>query len=387
MKICEVDGNAYREHEQFMSGTYGCAKCVCLTDEVQCDVSECQEFLKTEFEPTVLSNKIEVNSGNEFVDSSLNLDLDDAVRDFTLFTENLYKKSAAEAHNLTDYTDIKDQMVGYLADKDFEAKKQTNSTTVPCESFTFSYDRFHNLSSYLTKTDYVVNGLYEQRYAGTKEKLNKIVIHSSDSQVINNSPVRQEASTIAYAVGVIKSVSTAITKTHEFSATAGISISFFKTSATYKFDKSNTVETKTSEKFNVQAPSQKVTLDPFTKMNVTYHFYQYDDIYDYFLDFEIDGKSMMTRPDFRYMYYGDPNCCSPCLLFKTANVITSPLNTFLKENIAALQSIAYKNATVVKVEEKNGKFILRNIPAMETVRNFGVDIIYGTAEKIDSGMK
>lgn len=124
-------------------------------------MSDCQKLAGNECESAVLSNKIELNSGTKFIDSSLNSGLDDAVRDFTRFTESLYKKSVAEEYNLTDYTDIKDQMIGYLADKDFESKKRTNSTTMPCESFTFSYDRFHNLSSYLTKMDYVVNGLFE----------------------------------------------------------------------------------------------------------------------------------------------------------------------------------------------------------------------------------
>lgn len=395
VQSCFVDGKPYHEGEIFESGVYGCAKCICMNDEVKCDAFECQQILSSNSEQTALAN--EKNDRNAVESDAIPSTNDvlpngigkrsfgsDPIDDFTQFTENLYKRYLNDKQKLTDYTDMKDQIIGYLAEKDYESNKGTNSSGPPCfNKLNYSYSRFQNLSSYLTKPNYVVKNLYETRFMGIKDKLNKITIHSSDTQVENRSPVRQEASTASYALSVEKSVSVTITKTHEFSANVGIEIFFFKASASYKFTQTETVTSNQSERFTVTAPSQKVILDPFTKMTVTYNFYQYDDIYSYFLDFELDDSSTFSRPNFRYMYYGDANCCQPCLLFKTSSTIDSSLKTFFAQNIDALRNVAYKNETVVKIQEKDGKFILRNIPAEERVQNFGIEVVYGDVEPID----
>lgn len=381
MQICEVDGNTYRELDKFTSGTNECAKCVCTSGEVQCDVKECQKLVENVPKTKVSSNENEVNSEGNIIASSWRFNSKQPVNQFRRFTENLYKRYLNVDRNPTDYTDITDQFGSYLAKNDFESKSK-DSHGRPCENFKFSYDRFQDLSSYLTKINYIVKDLYEQRDGGIAHNINKKPIHSSDTQIINNTPLSQEASSVAYSATVTKTTSVTITKTHGFGATAGITIFFLNFGGSYRFDRSKSIQNTTTETSTVTAPSQKVILEPFTKVNVTYNFYQYDDVYKYLLDFEIDEKSSMTRPDFRYMYYGDLKCCEPCLLFKTSNVIRSPLKRFFKENNDAFQSIVYKNDTVVKVEQENGKFILRNIPAIEKIQNFGVDIIYGTAEKL-----
>lgn len=374
---CEVDGKIYRDFEYFESGFYGCAECVCLKGKVECDIFKCQQFSDSREELFIN----EIDPQNE--SSHNKLPPGDAIDDFKRFTDSLYKRSAAQVRNLTDYTDFRDQIIQYLAKKDYESKKGTNSTGSPCnDQIALNYNRFVNISAFLASTDYVVKSLADQRFTGITDKLNKSVIHSSDSTVENKSPVRQEAQTIAYSITTTKFMSVTITKTHEFSSSASIGIKWFSLSADYKFTKTTSETRNKTETMKVDAPSQKVTLDPHTKMNVTYNFYQYDAVYSYFLDFEIDPKSTFTQPDYRYMYYGDANCCSPCLLFKTANVLTSPVDAFLKQNKDALQSVKYKNDSVVQIVEKNGKFILKNIPATETVRNFGVDVVFGPAEPI-----
>lgn len=384
VQTCFVDGKPHCDGEKFESGVDGCAKCICLKGDIKCDASECQPIISSNSVSNENYDTNDIPSDSTLSTKNMISDLTgDPIDDFTQFTENLYKKYLNDKSNPTDYTDMKDKIIGYLAEKDYESNKGTNSSGPPCvKNLSYSYSRFQNLSSYLTKPDYVVKDLYEKRFEGIKDKLNKIIIHSSDTQVENRSPSIQEASSPSYSISVSRSVSVTITKTHDFSASAGIQIAFFNASASYKFTKTETVTSDESESLTVTAPSQKIILGPKTKMNVTYNFYQYDDIYSYFLDFELDDKSTFSRPNFRYMYYGDSNCCKPCLLFKTSTTIDSSLKTFFGENIDALRNVAYKNETVVKIQEKDGKFILRNIPATEKMQNFGIEVVYGEAEPI-----
>lgn len=40
--MCEYEGKRYRQHEKFSAGVNGCAQCVCIDGNVNCDESKCQ---------------------------------------------------------------------------------------------------------------------------------------------------------------------------------------------------------------------------------------------------------------------------------------------------------------------------------------------------------
>lgn len=382
---CAIDGKIYHKLEPFNCGLRGCAECVCLKHKIRCDLTRCQNVSEHQLETVTISSNEAEQIANQSIPTLPQPDLfGDPISDYKEFTKNLYKKYTAELHNITDYSLIKDQITEIMVKRYYASKSNAPVNGAPCkENLSLSYDRFRNLSSYLAKMDYSVNNLHEKRFLRIHDKQNRGIIHSSDSYVENNSPNKQVAQSIAYSMSVQQSSSVTISKTSGFSASVGINILFISLSATYDFHKTNTEEKRSQSKsMTINAPSQKVVLDPFTKMNVTYNFYEYDTVYEYFLDFVIDEKSKMIQPDYRYIHFGDPKCCKPCLLFKTKNVVATPLNSFFKENMDLFKSIAYKNDTVIQLQQNDGKFILKNVPAFERIKNFGVDIKYGKVEKI-----
>lgn len=282
---------------------------------------------------------------------------------------------------MSDLDDIKNQIATNYAYDDFKSFY----SSPPCWSAIVYTAHYETISSYISKSiDAVVNDLFEKRFISTQEKLNKVVFHSSDTFVSNNSTLKQQANTISYSLSVTKTDTASVTITSEIRSKAEIKIPFFGTaSLEFSISASGTQTQSQSVEYTITAPSQTIALDPKTKMNVTFHFYQYYDINTYFLDFVVDDSAMISLPNYRQdTYYGDPKCCEPCLLFKRDNTVFYPLNSFLRQNPDMLGRVYYENVTSVRLEEKDGKFILRNFPATEKIMNFGIDIIYGAPEPI-----
>lgn len=85
--------------------------------------------------------------------------------------------------------------------------------------------------------------------------------------------MQQEASSVAYSLNVEKPTTVTLSVTAEISSEVEIKIPYtgsvkfgFKLSGTTSVSKSQ------SETFTITAPSQKVTLAPYTRVNVTFHF-------------------------------------------------------------------------------------------------------------------
>lgn len=261
-----------------------------------------------------------------------------------------------------DYENIKNQLAKqYFSDFD-PARLKVITDTLGCKST--------DCPQLLTAStiDYNIVALNRQEYVGRADKQNKIVVHSTDAEVVNNSPTRQEVNTVSYSITVTQYFEVTVTKTLFISSSASITLKFLKLGAEFKFTKTTSQTKKTSNETTLEAPSQRVVVDPYSKMNVTFNFYQYEDINNYFLDFEIAPDSTITHPD----------------VDAASNVIFTkkPLGDFLVKHADFLPTMKYENDTMIKIESRDGKFVLRNIPATEKITNFGVDVVFGKSEEI-----
>lgn len=140
-----------------------------------------------------------------------------------------------------------------------------------------------------------LKSFYEKRYVNNSERCNKIIVFSAEAYIVNNSPLPQTLETTAFTRTVEKSNELIISKTFgfELSVGANIKIPFASTKVEFKASYSQTVTAsqKYMESETVSAPSQKVDANPFTKVKVQYNVYQYDNIFNYMLDFEVEPRS------------------------------------------------------------------------------------------------
>lgn len=92
---------------------------------------------------------------------------------------------------------------------------------------------------------------------------------------------------------------------------------------------------------------------------------------------------MIMHPDFKNdVFYGDRSCCTACLLFKENGTVSLPMTNFLRQNRNILQFVNYTSATDIRLEQADGKFVLKNFSMIEKIINFGVEILYEAAEPI-----
>lgn len=244
----------------------------------------------------------------------------------------------------------------------------------------------------LTQVNYKIKDLYEKRFFSKRDKLNKIVIHSSDATVSNNSPNKQDAYTISYSYSVIETNSMTASLTTTISGKVEVEIPFlnkWKLKFDLSYSNSHTAaETQSrSMEYTITAPPQKVSLDPYTKMNVTFDFYRYYDIYDYWLDFVVDDSSTITFPNYmEAMYYGNTlDCCDQnCFLYKNENTKIFNFKRFIHDNSVNIVNKWLYEDNLIKFEQKDDKLIMRNLGrTTEKVMNFGVDIYFNPLQSIN----
>lgn len=317
---CRVDGKVYRESDSFVTDVDGCAKCVCVIDGVKCDASKCQEF--------AIKRAMNNKAGPQF-------------NDYTVIKNQLTKQYFAEydAVRLKILTDA------------------LGCKTTDCPQLIAA-----------SKIEYSVLNLNRQEYIGRADKQNKIVIHSTDAEAVNNSPSKQEVTTVGYSIKATQYYEATVTKTTEISSNAEINLKFLKFGAAFKFGRTTSETRKSSNETTLNAPSQRIVVDPYSKINVTFNFYQYDDINNYFLDFEISNDTTITHPEV--------NANSVVVFDK------KPLFSFLQNQIDFLPTLKYEKETDIKIVSRDGKFVLTNFPATEKLTNFGVDVVFGKPEEI-----
>lgn len=74
--------------------------------------------------------------------------------------------------------------------------------------------------------DVQVSEIFETRFVGRQDKLNKIIIHSSDTYVKNNSTRNQEGHSVPYSFSVTKTITSSVTISSDIEVKANIKIPF-----------------------------------------------------------------------------------------------------------------------------------------------------------------
>lgn len=301
----------------FRSGIDECASCICIENKIECNTLKCQTFA---------------------------------------FIQNV-------DNNFNDYANIRNQLMKYYFSK-FDAVRLKKITTgLGCKTT----DCPQLIAA--SKLDYTVLSLDRQEYGGRASKQNKIVVHSTDAEAVNNSPSKQQIKTVGYSIKVTQYSEVTVTKSIFVSSDVSITVKFVKFDASFKFGKTSTETQKSSNETTLDVPSQNILVDPYTKMNVTFNFYQYEDINNYYLDFVIGKGSIITHPDID---------ASSNILF-----VKQPLDEFLTKNVNILPTLRYESDKSIKIVERDGKIVLRNLPATEKLTNFGVDVVFGKPEPIE----
>lgn len=216
--------------------------------------------------------------------------------------------------------------------------------------------------------EYNIIDMHGKKFIGRNDRINKIVIQSTDTEVVNSSPSQQTITTIAYAMNCIQSFQVTITKTTTTRSETTINLWLYKKKSEVVFTQKEEETYSETNETTIYFPSQNVTTNAHTKMNVTFNFFQFDDINKYFVDFEIALNSTISHPEVD----ADSN-----VIF-----VKKPLGDFLQKNIDFLGAMTYPNDTVIKIESKEipeKKFILRNFPTFETITGYGVDVVFGQA--------
>lgn len=364
---CEVEGIVHHDLELFRSGNDSCAECTCHMGRVYCDGSICQTLSTTQ-------NNVLIRNRRD-------------VSDYVNMTSEL--ASHVDDHSPTnrDFRNIVEDIGRELAKNAYQrVSNKLSKVGPPCIIPTImSYVKYQRASRSLTDISYRVANLAEKRFVSSQHMLNKIEIYSSEVSVANNSTLQQEASTLSYALTVTKTDTMATMKTSNIKSNDPIMVPFVGTSGLpIEFTGNDYEINKRVQKFTIEAPTQKVLLDPFTKMRMRFIFYQYETRNDFRLDFLIDKNSTMTCPDFeRDLFYGDPKCCEPCYLFQQNDTITTSLNEFIADNPKILDTIQYQNEDAIHLAYNDfGQLTLTNFPSIEKIMNFGVDILFEAPEQI-----
>lgn len=309
--------------DSFTSGSQGCAKCVCSDAGVKCDVTECQEIIKNRIAPA------------------------------TTYTNAKYN----------DYTIIKNQIAKqYFAEYDPQRLKAI-TTALGCDST--------DCPKLIAATDIKYNLLDSvgRTYVGRGDKLNKIVFHSADTEIENNSASQQKVSGRPFFLTMTRNFEIVFTKTKNSHSEKGVDYWVYKRKSSIHFTQKEEEKYTETNITTMDFPSQKIIVAPFTKMNTRFNFFQYDDINNYLLDFEVAAKSTLTHPE----------------IDAKSKVIsvTKPLGDFLKTHIGFLSTIKYENETALKLVEIEGKFVLKNIPTTEKLSSYGFDVVFGRVENVN----
>lgn len=332
VRTCEVEGKFYQDFDEFEIGVDDCGKCVCIDGGAKCDISKCQEIAlnRNEFEAEPKPDPMAANNNS--------------------------------TPGFNDFTNIKNQIAErYFAEYDAQRLKIITDVlgckTIDCPQL---------LSA--TNIDYNILDVVGKKYIGRGDRVNKIVIQSTDTEVANSSPSKQIIRSISYFLKCIQSLTVTITKTTQVHSEKSVNIWIFKSKSSFTFTHKEETTTSETNETTIFFPSQNITVEPFTKMNTTFNFFQYDDINNYFVDFEIAENSTISHPEV------DANSN---LVF-----VKKPLGDFLTKNVDFLPTLKYENDTVLKLVENDDKLILKNFPMSEKITGYGVDVVFGKAGNV-----
>lgn len=320
--MCKVDGKVYQVNDGFTSGLEGCAKCACTDVGFKCDVTQCQKMVKNQLTSAV--------------------------------------KYAVSGYN--DYTNMKDQIARQYFNEYEPQRLRAIKSALSCNS--------NDCPQLIAATDIKYNILDSvgRHYVGRGDKINKFIFYSTDTEVENNSPSQQVVTRRPFSLTMESSFEVIFTKTRQTYSEKKSNWLVYKKKGSVTFTQEEEERYSETNETTIYFPSQKITVAPFTKVNTTFNFFQYDDINNYLLDFEIADSSTLTHPELNEISL-------------VVNV-TRPLGDFLKKHIDFLSNLKYENDTVLKLIANEGKFILKNLPTIEKLTNYGFDVVFGRTESL-----
>lgn len=200
-----------------------------------------------------------------------------------------------------------------------------------------------------------LKSLYEKRFINSSNHLNSIIVYTTSLYVENNSPREQTLYTTGFKRIISKTNEVNFTRTFGFSLSAGVEIMVpFKKliiGAGIKYEENfsehESVRILITENEIVIAPKEPINVNPYSRVKVTYNVYQYIDILNYYLDFEVvpHAKDLFAF--------------------------------FLKK----LGNAVYGQGDL-KLEYLDGKPILRNFLEIENLPSLGVNVTIDSEEKI-----
>lgn len=216
--------------------------------------------------------------------------------------------------------------------------------------------------------EYNILETVEKHFIGRGDRPEKLIIQSTDTEIVNTSPIQQNVSTVGYKLDCIQNVEITVTKTTQIRSERRIGLGFLFLNLKTKIDtKTEVTRTGETHEHIVYFPSQNITVEPFSKMNVTFNFYRSEDIHNYLLDFQIADNSIFSHLD---------------VVNNGVGFVKKPFGDFLQKHAKFISTLKYDDDMMLKLVEKEGKFIMKNFPASEKITKFGVDVIIGKATKL-----
>lgn len=213
-----------------------------------------------------------------------------------------------------------------------------------------------------------------KHYVGRGNQANRKLYHSTTVNVINNSTEKRDLTASMKDYDVTQVFHVDINKTgHLKTRERGIFIPFTADEPLrFTFYKSDVLSANQRQLFSLKETPRKVTLNPFTKRNVTYNIFQYDEFNHYRMDFYIDENSVINHPSV------DRWSGQKVIFVKTH------LLEFLKAHDRLVPSLKFKNSTgIILRKSSDGKgFSLDNFPAVEKITNFEVETVCSATESI-----
>lgn len=205
--------------------------------------------------------------------------------------------------------------------------------------------------------NFVLKKLYEKRRNGDPKKQDRDTVFERHGYVMNNNPeVREILSDISLRKNFTGTNVISIEKIKGFTVNVNskIEIPFIisKVQIDERFGQNDTFTKKIDRYTDINSDEIKADVQAFSKVKVSVYVYEYVDIHNYLLDFELDDESSIS--------------CGP-------------------DNSKALREFlpnGYYGTKVLQLEHLNGKFIIKNIPASETIVSFGIRTKFGTDEEM-----
>lgn len=230
--------------------------------------------------------------------------------------------------------------------------------------------------------DIKIKELHGIRPVNESGEKNWINAHSAKSCVINRSNLKQQGQTSGYKKTITQTKTVTVTNTGEISGTVKIPNLPLLDSFSMKLTRSKATADMQSEAIEISAPSQKVDVNPHSKVPVSYKLHTYEKVYNYLLDFEIDESStFVDSPKKDLNFYAN-------LLFRGDPQPEEIEHSFLQifDEGLELKDIEHcaEPSNGISFRYVNGKYILKNFPMTYRVSNAELNVVFGNQVELSS---